>query len=260
MDNMEGTPRGPGNAGLRRAGGIGTRVDDATEVERARSIPGRNLDRLKAKYARSVRPMALEDVGAVVGVHVAALPDYFLTSLGPKFLALYYAEVVRSKLGISFVFERDGRILGFAAGEFSPGRFYRELFLRRCFAFGFYALKATARRPAILLRIARALFQRFEAPTGDDVARLASLAVIPDVEGRGYGLVLIAACIEQIRRRGGAAILLEVKKDNDSLIQAYLRMGFKAVREIPKAPGEVLVELRYSVGHESGADNSETGV
>ena len=206
-----------------------------------------SFDRLQAKYARSVRPMALADVDAVVEIHATALRDYFLTSLGRKFLALYYREVVRSKLGISLVFVRDGRVLGFVTGEFSPGRFYHELFLRRWFAFGFHALAAVARRPAVLLRIARALWQRVEAPRNADVARLASLAVLPEVEGRGYGLALVAASIEQVRRHGGTLILLEVKRENQNLIDAYQRMGFKVAGAVAKSPAETLIEMSYTL-------------
>lgn len=198
----------------------------------------------------SVRPMALEDVVAVVDIHVAAFPGYFLTSLGPRFLALYYAQVVRAKLGIGLVVARDGRVLGFAAGEFSPGRFYRELFWRRCLAFGFYALKAVARKPSILLRMTRQVFQRVEAPTSDNVARLASLAVAPEEQEHGYGRLLVSGFIERVNDRGGKTILLEARKENQTVVQFYLLMGFKVVREVTQAPGEVLVELRYAVVHE----------
>ena len=206
-----------------------------------------SFDRLQAKYARSVRSMALADVGAVVDIHVAAFPGYFLTSLGPRFLALYYAQVVRARLGIGLVFARDGRVLGFAAGEFSPGRFYRELFFRRSLVFAFYALKAVAKKPSILLRMARQVVQRVEAPASDDVARLASLAVTPEEQEHGYGRVLVAAFIEHVRDRGGKAVLLEARKENQTFVQFYEQMGFEVVRELTRAPGEVLVELRYTV-------------
>jgi len=188
--------------------------------------------------------MALADVDAVVEIHMAGMPGYFLTSLGPRFLRLYYREVVRSRLGISLVLARDNRVLGFATGEFGPGKFYRRLLARRGLAFGFYALTALARRPAILARMWRQVFERVEAPASPKVARLASMAVRTEVEGRGYGLVLIAACIDEIRRRGGSAVVLEVLKDNASLIQAYERLGFAITRQTGKRPGEARVEMR----------------
>ncbi len=198
-----------------------------------------------------VRPMTPEDVATVVDIHVAAFPGYFLTSLGPRFLALYYAHVVSAKLGIGLVFDCDGRVLGFAVGELNPGRFYRELFWRRCLAFGFYALKAAAKQPSILLRMTRQVFQRVEAPTSDDVARLAALAVAPEEQEHGYGRVLVAAFIERVSDRGGKTIFLEARKENQSVLQFYVQMGFKVVREVVQAPGEVLVELRYAVRKEA---------
>jgi|GEM_PF-1237196 len=211
-----------------------------------------SLARLQAKYARSVRTMTLSDVDAVVHIHATALPDYFLTSLGPRFLALYYREVVRSPLGISLVFVRDGRVVGFVTGELRPGTFYRQLFLRRWFAFGFYALGAAMRRPRILLRIGRELGHRVEAPRGEEVARLASLAVLPEVAGRGYGLALVAAAIGHIRRRGGTVILLEVKQENQALLDAYERIGFKPAGSIAKSPTETLTKMTYTLPQVAG--------
>jgi ribosomal protein S18 acetylase RimI-like enzyme len=223
------------------------RIEEEGQGPQGMEMPAESLARLQARYARSVRPMTLSDIDAVVEIHVTALPEYFLTSLGRKFLALYYREVVASKLGISLVFVRDGRVLGFVTGEFSPGRFYRELFLRRWLAFGFRTLAAVVRRPVILVRIARELWHRVEAPRSEDVARLASLAVLPEVEGRGYGLALVAAAIEHVRRHGGTVIRLEVKQENQSLLDAYRRMGFQAAGTFAKSPSETLIEMTYTL-------------
>lgn len=199
--------------------------------------------------ARHVRPLTLADVDAVVAIHLAGMPGYFLTSLGPRFLRLYYCEAIQSKGGIGLALERDGRVLGFATGEFGPGSFYRRLLLRRGLAFGLCALGAALKRPGILARMWRQVFERVGAPASPEVARLASLAVVPEAEGRGYGLVLIAACIDEIRRRGGSAVVLEVLKDNPRLVQAYERMGFVITRqtEYSGSPGESRVEMRYSL-------------
>ncbi|HKS96061.1 MAG TPA: hypothetical protein VJV74_08000, partial [Terriglobia bacterium] len=83
------------------------RIEQEGKGPQGREMPAQSLARLQARYAHSIRPMTLSDVDAIVQIHTAALPDYFLTSLGRKFLALYYREVVHSKLGISLVFDRD---------------------------------------------------------------------------------------------------------------------------------------------------------
>ncbi|HEV2493657.1 MAG TPA: GNAT family N-acetyltransferase [Terriglobia bacterium] len=232
------------------------RIDSEGSGPQSMEMPAESIARLQARYARAVRPMALSDVDAVAQIHATALPDYFLTSLGHEFLALYYREVVGSKLGISLVFVRDGRVVGFVTGEFRPGTFYRQLFLRRWFAFGFRILAAVVRRPGILLRIARELGHRVEAPRGRDVARLASLAVLPEVEGRGYGLALVAAAITHVRRCGGTSILLEVKQENQALIDAYRRIGFKLAGAIAKSPTETLIEMTYALPKVAEGDNA----
>ena len=207
---------------------------------------------LRRMAGRSVRPMTLEDVGAVVQIHRTALPGFFLTSLGPKFLALYYAAVVRSDLGISLVFVRQGQVRGFAVGTLDPRRFYRQLFKRRCLAFGWYSLGALARRPRILQRMARAVLDRLGAPHGPEAARLASLAVAPEEQGRGFGLALMVAWIERARELGARRVALEVMKDDQNLIRAYEQLGFRPVRETRKPLAEPMLELRSdSVGEAS---------
>ena len=232
------------------------RIEQEGKGPQGREMPAQSLARLQARYAHSIRPMTLSDVDAIVQIHTAALPDYFLTSLGRKFLALYYREVVHSKLGISLVFERDGRVAGFVTGEFRPGAFYRQLFLRRWFAFGFHALAAAVRRPRIVLRMARELGNRVEAPRGEDVARLASLAVLHEFEGRGYGLALVAAAIGHIQHHGVTLVLLEVKQENEALIDAYQRLGFRPAGSVAKSDTETLIKMTYTLPTGTG-DNAQ---
>ena len=207
---------------------------------------------LRKMGRQHVRPMRPEDVPVVVGIHMAAFPGYFLTSLGRKFMALYYAEVQRSSWGISYVFERDGRVLGFCAGTFSPGKFYRGLFIRRWFLFAVYSLRAVAKRPLILVRIVRSVFQRLATPSEKDIAALASAAVLPEEEARGHGLAIVSACVDHIKKLGGKHVYLEVRKENQNLIRAYQKMGFEVLRETHVPPAPALVELCYRIRNQGG--------
>ena len=53
------------------------------------------IDRLQPQeFGFTVRPMAQADVPLVVETHLSAFPGFFLSFLGPRFLALFYGEKI----------------------------------------------------------------------------------------------------------------------------------------------------------------------
>lgn len=195
---------------------------------------------------RSIRPMRPADIHRVVDLHRVAFPDYFLTSLGRRVLQIYYESIVESETGFALVFERGGRMLGFITGLLRPGGFYRALLKRRGLRFAFACGRAVIQRPAITGRIASAVLQRCSLPREGNAAELTSLAVVRDAEGLGCGLALILAAMREVERRGGEEILGGVRKDNQGLLEAYLRLGWKPAGEVGKQAEETVVLIRYN--------------
>jgi len=209
---------------------------------------------LRKMAQKHVRPMLPKDIPAVVEIHIAAFSGYFTSMLGPKFLALFYGEIQRSSSAVTYVFERDGRVLGFSVGTFSHGGFYRRLFLRRWFPFAVYSFAAVLKQPTILVRVVRSLFQRVAKPSQKDLAVLGPTAVFPDEEGRGYGLMMVSAFLDHVKEVGGKQVRAEVRKEDQNLIRAYQNMGFAVLRETNVPSGTVLVELCYRIGNGDGHD------
>jgi ribosomal-protein-alanine acetyltransferase len=58
-------------------------------------------------------------------------------------------------------------------------------------------------------------------------ARLYSLAVDPDARGQGLARTLVAAAEAEARRRGAAALTLEVRVDNRPAISLYEALGYR---------------------------------
>ncbi|KUP97891.1 ribosomal protein S18-alanine N-acetyltransferase [Thermobifida cellulosilytica] len=67
-------------------------------------------------------------------------------------------------------------------------------------------------------------------PEGD----VQTMAVAPDRWGRGIGGTLLAALLDEARRRGVGAVFLEVRSDNPRAQELYRRFGFV---EIGMRPG-----------------------
>lgn len=76
---------------------------------------------------------------------------------------------------------------------------------------------------------------------GGAEADVQTVAVLPSAQGRGLGGLLLRALIDEAVRRGAAALLLEVRRDNAPAIALYRRFGFEqiAVRRGYYQPGNV---------------------
>lgn len=61
---------------------------------------------------------------------------------------------------------------------------------------------------------------------GSRVARLYSIASLPEARGKGVGTALIEGAETAARQRRCLALRLEVRTDNDSAIRLYERLGY----------------------------------
>jgi ribosomal protein S18 acetylase RimI-like enzyme len=90
------------------------------------------------------------------------------------------------------------------------------------------------------------LGRHMRIPSNEHVLHIESLVVSPAVRGRGLGARLIAAAIDEARRRGVANLGLRTLSNNPSAIRLYERHGFAE-------EGRLKAELRRNDG--SYADN-----
>ena len=194
----------------------------------------------------TIVPLKSEHSREVSRVHLAAFPDFFLSSLGGRFLNIFYREVAVDGLGISFVaLEPTKRtILGFVVGTQDPHGFFRRLAFRRSWEFGLFCVPALAKNPRIIPRIVRALRYRGDAPEGRRRALLSSIAVVPELQNSGLGSILLKAWVGEARKRGIAGSYLTTDKEgNDTVNRFYIRNGWHIETEFTTREGRTM--LRY---------------
>lgn len=187
----------------------------------------------------NVRPMRRDDLDAVVAIHLAAFPNFFLTFLGPRFLRLFYGAVMRD--GIALVATVDDRIAGFVAGMLDSRSFYRRLWRRRFFHVAIAIAPVILRRPSTLKRVARRGVARALQPAPG--AELMSLAVHPREQRHGAGRALVEAFIAAVRAAGTDSLwLITDAAENDAVKHFYETLGFAVRRTFTNAEGRKLVE------------------
>jgi ribosomal protein S18 acetylase RimI-like enzyme len=196
--------------------------------------------------------MLMKDVGAVTAVHLAAFPGFFLSFLGPRFLRELYRAIIADDESIAFVAVNGDRLIGFVAGT-AGGGFYRRAARRRWLHFAAASVGALVRKPTIVRRLLRALY----APpaTSSQGAMLMSLAVDPNAQRSGAGILLTRAFVVGARHRGASAVVLTTDKIcNDAVNAFYRAQGFTVAVSYLTPEGRAMNE--YILYIDRGDDQS----
>jgi len=185
------------------------------------------------------------DIPAIVRIHQAAFPGFFLTQMGPAFLRAYYRLVQTTPGGIVLVAARGGQACGFVAGFIDPDRFYQVMRQRKWslvipLVLGILRQPSLARRVLTNFRRVRAE-NRPTIPETTIIAELSSIGVDPASGGRGLGRTLTLAFIDAARTGGADGVLLTTDaQDNDRVNQFYQQLGFRLLDTYTEADGRIM--------------------
>ncbi len=163
-------------------------------------------------------------------MHIIAFPTFFLTFLGPRFLNEFYKSFIYDSQGIGFIAmdNSDKKIVGAIVGPLNPQGYFKRLLKKKWFSFCIASIGAVIRKPSVVKRLFRAVFYRGESPKGAERSLLSSIAVSPDVQGKGVGRALVLKWLEEIKLRGSkGAFLTTDAENNDSVNNFYQKIGFK---------------------------------
>lgn len=186
----------------------------------------------------NLRKVKLTDVDQLVIIHKEAFPDFFLTSLGEKFLKNYYYYSLKTKGSIAVCVENDHReIQGFAVGCLESAGFHKRVFLKSPIIFILSIMTAFIKSPKVLLR----LLKNFEKKASDNddknYSELLSIAVKPEYKGRGLGKVLLNEFEKKILGFNGKKIALTTDvSNNQGVIAFYESNGYTKAFEFMTYP------------------------
>jgi len=185
-----------------------------------------------------IRPAAAGDAAAMARLHADGMPEAFLPTLGPRFLARLYRALASDPDAVALVAEGVDGVVGFAAGVTSVGGFYRR-FAR---AHGPAAALAAAPR-LVRPRVARRLLEtvRYPAqePNGNGNgngrlpdAELLSIAVAPGFRAGGTGRALADGVLAGLAGRGVDDIKVVVGAANQGANRFYAKVGFREAGQL----------------------------
>lgn len=170
------------------------------------------------------------DITEIVKIHKMRFDNFFLTSLGDRFLDVYYKSFLK-KPGILIVLEDERCIKGFACGNISNKGFYKKLLLKNIGDFSLIGLKLLFTKPLSIFRI----FFNLKNSEKDNIvyAELLSIATLPNK--KGYGSFLLKSFEEEIKKCNyfETDINLSLTTDyynNDKTVDFYKSNNYKELR------------------------------
>ena len=193
-----------------------------------------NLHRPQHGEGCLCREVTLNDLLAVTNLHMAAFPEFFLSTLGPAFVQTMYQAFLLNTSGIFVVAEVEGRVSGFAVGVLQSTGKDLHLALRLLPQFVWALAPALARNP---IRVLRRVLSHFSSDGGvpamsDPGATLRSIGVAPSMRGLGVAGNLLAAFEQRAQARGAASVTLTTDVlDNERAIQFYKKHGYEVAQE-----------------------------
>lgn len=182
----------------------------------------------------------------LIDVHNLAFRGFFLTSLGSRFLKLYYSSVLKSDRGLVVCLQDDDdKILGFAVGTTYSKGFHKTILFSNIFSYIWVLLFIIFTRPKAIFRLLNNLNKSSNEQEDDgDYAELLSIGIPPQYKGLGYGKLLLNEFEKNL-------IWLEVEQialttdcyNNDDVIGFYHKMGYGILYEFSSFPDRRMLKL-----------------
>ena len=193
----------------------------------------------------AIRKATRNDIEAIVRVHEAAFPDFFLTKLGTSFLRLYYNSVMNHKDGVLLACKMDGIIIGLCAGTVLSAGFNSKLIKANIIKFGIESMKILFTKPKALIHLIKNMSKE-DSSAGDDgnYAELLSIAVDPKVQRSGAGKAMLLELEKLIKEKGGERLSLTTDyEDNEKAIGFYKSLGYEPWYDFVTYPNRRMYRL-----------------
>lgn len=186
-----------------------------------------------------IRKANISDVDSIVAIHNQAFPDFFLTTLGSRFLHLYYKCMCNCEDAITLCAEEDGEIKGFATSSYYSHGFNTMLIKKNLLKFGLMGGELLFTKPKAILRLVKNLDKEAEGNAVKDngeYAELYSIAVKPGNQGSGIGKKLLIATEEDVAKHNSKISLTTDYYNNEKTIGFYHSLGYQDYYEFVTYP------------------------
>lgn len=175
-----------------------------------------------------VRVLKLEEAKNIATLHQMAFDNFFLTSLGTKFLSEFYGSIIKSRDGVAIgAYDEKNELVGFAIGTRVKNGFYKNILKNNFVSLSFAASTSLIKRPKNIIRLIKSFLT---TETANDnylnYASLLSICVNPDKKGQKIGKHLLLAFESEIIKCSAGITLTTDKINNDYVNNFYVSNNY----------------------------------
>ena len=193
-----------------------------------------------------IRKATINDVDGIVKIHKAAFNDFFLTSLGEKFLRLYYRTFINSRDGVVFCSEKNNVMVGFSATSYVSKGFNSKLIKKNLLKYGLESIRLFFTHPKALIRLVKNMNKESkDASVEDDgkYAELYSIAIDPTMQGGGVGRSLLMVTESDVKDHNNKISLTTDYYNNEKTLAFYNALGYQTYYEFTTYPERKMLRL-----------------
>ena len=178
-------------------------------------------------------------------IHRVAFKDFFLTTLGKRFLNTYYSSGLKSTESISIcAVDENDQIIGFSMGCTQAKGYHKRLVKQNFIEFLLQGIAFLFSKPNALWRLAKNMEKNKITHDDGNYAELLSIAVLPNAKGVGIGKKMIAQFEAEAKSRGCTKIALTTDfYNNDDVIAFYKKIGYGVFYEFTTYPNRKMYKL-----------------
>lgn len=183
-------------------------------------------------------------------IHELAFGQFFLTSLGMRFLETYYKACLKSNDSIAVCAVNDNnKIIGFATGSVKAKAYHKKLFLRNLHSFAFRGFVLAITQPASLIRLVMN-FEKQANPIDDrNYSELLSIAVLPELKGSGTAKNLLKYFEKEALIRGANRVALTTDyDDNGRVVSFYKKNAYHIYYDFITYPNRRMYKMVKDLG------------
>jgi GNAT superfamily N-acetyltransferase len=167
-----------------------------------------------------IRTLYSEDALKIAELHHIAFPNFFLTSLGKRFLTVFYKSILESEDGFGVGFFENKNLVGFAIGTTKPNGFYKRLAQKNFIPLTIAAIPSLLLNPKKglqLIQSFRSQHQSIDETTGV----LLSICTSPTIQNKGMGSQIISAFEELSKQKNLCFLALTTDYDNNETVNTF---------------------------------------
>lgn len=192
-----------------------------------------------------VKQITNSDIKDVVNIHIMSFENFFLTSLGKKFLTVYYNCVRKDSNGLLLGCYQDDVLIGFCAACLYSKGFNAKLISHNFLKFLWVGLQILFTKPKSLIRLFKNLTKKDpNINDNGDYSELLSIAVNPNKQGLGVGQKLLNRLEQDLVAKSCSKLSLTTDyHNNEKTIHFYEGLGYKVMYEFISYPNRKMYRM-----------------